>query len=297
MHRTVITAIAVALAAAVTGLGAAPAALAAPVARDSAVPCSASALATAISSAASGATLSLTKKCVYSLTSPLPGISKDLTIAGRSATIQRSHAAGVPGFSIFTVLPGITFVLAHARVSNGSAAIGGGIRNIGGDVTVNNVLLSGNSATGSGGGIYNSGILQVYDCVFRSNSAGSGGGIYSGSFAAITGSTFSGNTARADGGALASYGDAHRAQMTVTASTLTGNQAGRFGGGIATGAAQGVPQGALDVSDSVISLDGAGRDGGGIYGTRTAVTLAAVILTGNSPGSCAPAGSMSGCGG
>src|SRR6266581_9400950 len=59
-----------------------------PVAKaDAAVPCSARALAAALASASSGATLSLATGCTYVLTAALPEVTQALTISGNNATL------------------------------------------------------------------------------------------------------------------------------------------------------------------------------------------------------------------
>jgi hypothetical protein len=110
-------------------------------------------------------------------------------------------------------------------------------------LTVNNSTLSGNSATGNGGGIHNSaGMLTVNNSTLSSNSAtsngeggGYGGGIYSssdsGTCAATAGtiirnSTLSGNSATSDGGGVYNYNGV----TEITNSTITANTAGSGGG-------------------------------------------------------------------
>ena len=84
---------------AVGGVG--PAAQAAP--DFVAVPCSAAVLAADVSSARSGATLSLAAGCTYRLTAGLPVISANLNFSGRGATLTRSSAPGMPAFAILQV--------------------------------------------------------------------------------------------------------------------------------------------------------------------------------------------------
>ena len=78
------------------------------------VPCSAAALASAISGASSGETLNLAKFCVYKLTEELPDVDTDLTINGNQSTIERSYASGTDDFTILEndgdlVLNGVSF--------------------------------------------------------------------------------------------------------------------------------------------------------------------------------------------
>jgi predicted outer membrane repeat protein len=110
------------------------------------------------------------------------------------------------------------------------------------------LLVSGNSATGSGGGIDNSaGRVTATNATLSRNSAPLGGGVYNnGGQLALTNATLSGNSA-GSGGAIAND------QLTGAASllhvTLSGNTA-TFGGG-------------------------------GLYNNHASATLANVILSGN----------------
>ena len=56
------------------------------------VPCSASKLAAAMTSASSGGTLSLARGCGYVLTQALPVVTGTLNISGNGATLVRSYA-------------------------------------------------------------------------------------------------------------------------------------------------------------------------------------------------------------
>src|ERR1700728_1286912 len=60
-------------------------------------------LVSAVSGAASGATLSLAKGCTYVLTAALPTVAQDLTINGNEATLKRSTAVGTAAFTILTI--------------------------------------------------------------------------------------------------------------------------------------------------------------------------------------------------
>jgi len=95
-------------------------------------------------------------------------ISRNVTIdgAGHAITISGNNAVRV-----FYVNTGVTFNLSNLTVANGkvSSGNGGGIYNTG-TLNVTNSTFSDNSAGGSGGGIFNTGTLNV------SNSTFSGGG-------------------------------------------------------------------------------------------------------------------------
>jgi len=86
------------------------------------VPCSTPALVSAVSGAASGATLSLAQGCTYVLTSALPTVAQDLTINGNGATLHRSTASGTAAFTILTITAG-TVTLNRLSFTNGNGAI------------------------------------------------------------------------------------------------------------------------------------------------------------------------------
>ncbi|MHC4867164.1 MAG: right-handed parallel beta-helix repeat-containing protein, partial [Planctomycetota bacterium] len=181
------------------------------------------------------------------------------------ATIIDANASGT--VVTFPDNAGATCVLAGFTITNGNAlgrpSSGGGILCHSGTITINNCIITGNSAgEGGGGGIYNEygdltlagctfignvvdcamffcgggGIFNQYgnliltDCTFSDNVAvgGNGGGIYSmeGELT-LTDCRFSLNSAAFEGGGVAT--DYKR--VTVTNCTFTGNSAD-WGGGM-----------------------------------------------------------------
>jgi len=167
------------------------------------VPCITSALAADITGAVSGDTLSLMGTCTYQLTAPLPVISKNLTIQGNGATIQRSYIPGTPDFGILTVTSGAVLVLNYLNLRNGNSGgnvglpgtgrkdsavtgagapvynsgYGGAIFNENGEVTVNGGTLSNNNSRISGGAIYSLARLRVNRVIFNGNTSEFGGAI------------------------------------------------------------------------------------------------------------------------
>lgn len=229
-------------------LGSAQVALAAPAPAVVNVPCNASTLASDITAAASGETLRLAPFCRYVLTTALSAISENLTVAGNGATLERSHAAGTPDFSLLTVYAGDVDI-SHLNFRNGNGPDGGGAidstiddspRSAPPTVTVTGGVFSDNTS-GMGGALYNNNAwnntLIVHGATFRGNTAESGGAIYdspgdpnsdAGTGLIVTGSAFTGNTAT--GPYLAGGGIFDGAITTVTRSTFTNN----VGGGIET---------------------------------------------------------------
>ncbi len=162
-------------------------------------------------------------------------LSHDVTIQGSGAKLLT--VSGSDLYPVFSVNNSTAVSLSGLTIARGySASDGGGVVNSG-VLSVQNCVFSGNNAGGRGGAIANiGGTLSVVGSTFSSNYAGAGnhagqrgGGIYNGSGAALTvvNSTFSGNTATGQGGGIADDGSA-----TVTAATFTGNTA-TDGGGIA----------------------------------------------------------------
>ncbi len=124
-------------------------------------------------------TFSLPASSIITLNTALPDITGNLTITGPGAnllTVRRSTAAGTPDFRIFftnnvttsisglTVTNGKTPVGDTGTTSGGGAKPGGGIWQAGGEMTLTDVVITGNR-TGNGG-----------EATGGSNSFGGGGG-------------------------------------------------------------------------------------------------------------------------
>ena len=131
-------------------------------------------------------------------------------------------------------------------------------------------LLKGNSAAGDGGAVYMSGspgrFLEIFSGVRAvHNSAGGSGGAFFGTGLGIDGSTVADNQAGADGGGIAFSGTGSN---FVTGSTVSGNRAASSGGGIhttiapASGALAGVV--GFGMRDSTVANNRAGGNGGGV---------------------------------
>ncbi len=265
------------------------------------------------------------------LTSGGLGITNNITITGPGSallTVQRDSAAA--NFSVFqnaatATISGMT-ISGGTGTDNGSGfPTGGGIYNFSNStLTLIDVTISGNTATG-GGGIYNSSnaTLTLINSTVSGNAASgagasSGGGIrnaggtlimtdstVSGNQAVfqgggiqnntgiltLTNSTVSGNTAAADaGGGGGIYNDN---SLTVTNSTVSGNTAAGSGGGIYNGKLS--TSGTATLTNVTItnnrsdSNDSGGEPGGGIFRKSTtavtAITLTNTLVAGNFRGS------------
>lgn len=150
-------------------------------------------------------------------------INKDLTIAGpgaRNLTISGNNLSRVfNNISASTKIGGVT-------ISGGSATDGGAILNSG-NLDLDNVTLSGNSATDKGGAIHNYGSLALYGSTLAGNSAtNAGGAIFneSGKTLIIDNSTISNNSA-SQGGAIANLGALDSYNATITGNTSSSSAA------------------------------------------------------------------------
>jgi len=281
------------------------AALAAPAAAQAAagppgfalVPCSGTALATAIQNAntAGTAILRLAPRCDYALTTAAaPGdglsITGNLTIAGGPGTsISRSTTSGL--FRILHVASGAKLTLTSVTVTNGrslsTSPFGGGIRDEG-TLVLRNVRLTGNTST-FGGGLFvdPSGHATVSNSRVDDNNAvgGEGGGILNQGSLVVAGSTLAGNASRQGGGVFTEAGATTRISQTAVTHNLATNLGGGFfnlGTTVLTG-------------DRVVANQ-ATSGGGGIFNFNNhTVTLRLTLVALNTPDNCNPRGTIAGC--
>jgi predicted outer membrane repeat protein len=149
-------------------------------------------------------------------TTALPAISGLLNLAnleGRAITIDGGGLG-----SVLQVETGSTAAISNLTLTNGSATVGGGIRNAG-TLTVTNTTISGNTATTIGGGIHNSGTLMLDESTLTANTATTaGGGIHNAGTLTVASSTINGNTTTGTGGGIENAGTA-----TIFNSIVAGN--------------------------------------------------------------------------
>ena len=210
------------------------------------------------------------------LATALPILSTNLSITGPGSGLLTVRRNVTTQFRIFTVAgasgtsSGPTVALSKLTISNGSVGpgtsnseefFGGGLFNRNGNVTLSEIVFSGNSArhgggiwngsyvspgavmnvtnctfsgntsnSGGGGGAYNVALLTANGCTFSNNSSSYGGGFNSDTTANLSNCTFSANTSLQDGGAvysnLPSAGDA----VALLNCTIYNNSAVRGGG-------------------------------------------------------------------
>jgi hypothetical protein len=257
------------------------------------VPCSADALATAISTANShsAATLVLPGNCTFDITTPatvadgLPLITGSITLAGGANTVIRRSA--VAAFRILDVAAGGTLILHSITVMNGSTSgLGGGIQNAG-TLVVSQSKLSGNTA-GNGGGLSNSAgatatVSQTQINGNTTTGVGGGGVINSGTLT-LSASVLSGNTAPINGGGINTQA---AGTSRITHSTIVSNISGSLGGGISN-------LGTTSLDGAVVTLN-KGSAGGGIATSNNNVTIRNSTIRNNTPDNCSPLNTIPGC--
>lgn len=190
--------------------------------------------------------------------------SGNLTL--NDSTVRENSAAGFSGIGGGINTTTGQIVLTNSSVIGnttvGNFGFGGGIyaSPFAGAVTLINSTVSGNLASGSGGGIY--GAATLIDSTVSGNStsgvSGVGGGIHTGNGAAIIiNSTVSQNYASRSGGGLHSSSGA----VTLNNSTIVGNESVGGGGGVHVNNSSEDPS--LTIQNSIVAGntdDGAASD-------------------------------------
>ncbi len=185
-------------------------------------------------------------------------IGKNLTIDG-STLASPITISGGGATRVFWTQSGYTVSLISLNIIDGAPAssqVGAGIANRA-NLTLTDVVLSGNSCTSSNGGaIYNfaGGIIKITNSTIENNTSTiNGGAIFNAGSLHITGSTFTGNEAN-NGAAIYNSG-----ALTLTNSTFGSNTASSKGGAIYNASG-----GSLDATNSTFSANSA-SSGGAIY--------------------------------
>ena len=214
-------------------------------------------------------------------------ITTPLTIKGPGAgkvIINGNNVSGI--FNIAYTDPLITTAttISGLALVNGNASDGGAIKSFE-SLTLVNSIISGNTASNDGGGIYvkTDGKFTMTATTVTGNTATDGGGLYlevAGGIS-ITNSTISGNTATSNkgGGAYISTntGNNLTAKNVITNTTIVGNSATASGGGLYL-----APDGRdISVINSTIAGNTAGIKGGGIFMKNGSLQLKGSTLSGN----------------
>jgi Chlamydia polymorphic membrane protein (Chlamydia_PMP) repeat len=226
------------------------------------------------------------------LSSTLPSIANassggPLTVQGPGAS--RLTISGNGSVGILSVDPEAWLALRGVTLTGGFGCIGAAIYNFGGEVTVADSTLSGNSVVrclGSawGGAIYNgAGTVTVANSTISDNSAvDAGGGIFN-DFGAVnlTSSTISGNITpipgRGSGAGIFNEGGT----ADITDSTVSGNLAGDQGGGIYTDW-----PGKTNIVSSTLAGNSASHEGFDINNNGVGTSVATTTLQGSIVGNC-----------
>ncbi len=151
-----------------------------------------------------------------------------LTVSGNNAS--RVFYVYNSDYLIDATISGLT-------ITEGNAPIGGGVFLYEENLILDSVVITENTASGDGGGLWADGFnmtLTIRDSTISGNTAGSdGGGIYiedTGGPLLIQNTVISGNQAADDGGGIYFYDPDD--STTIEGSTISGNTAGDLGGGV-----------------------------------------------------------------
>lgn len=197
-----------------------------------------------------------------------------LTGAGAAATI----IDGIGQDRVFDILAGVPVKLADLRISGGTAISsqedGGGLRNMG-SLTLQDVVMAFNTASGGGGAIASFGAgsaLIINGSNLNNNSSNGplgGGAIFTGSATTIFGSVLQTNSSSFSGGAIV---NGNGGSLSLNQTTVKGNSTGLggFGGGIYNLAT-------LSLNYSTISGNSA-SDGGGLFNSGISSAASASLL-------------------
>ena len=214
-----------------------------------------------------------------------------LTITGPGANLLT--VSGNNQSRVFTNNTGAVTTISNLRVTGGSGVStvqtgrGGGVYNNGGNLTLTNVVVTGNTAA-NGGGLSNAGSATftiVGSTVSNNSATGAGGGMqnFSGSTLNILNSTFSANTSASTitgGGAIQANGT-----LNIANSTFSGNRAQGGEGGAFYYNGQG-----LTMNNVTIAFNTATEGAGGLHKSTTTLNafLRNNLIANNTSGTASP---------
>ena len=173
---------------------------------------------------------------------PATGVTNPILDGGQNGTVVTVNG------SVFATIDGVI-------IQSGKSAIGGGIFNNGGTLTINDDTISGNSA-GDGGGVYNLGTFTASNVAILNNFATSGGGIYNdGISLTASNDTISNNSATFGGGIYNNLGTFTASNVTISGNTASNG----IGGGIDNSSGT-----FIAINDTISGNTTPGGSGGGI---------------------------------
>ncbi len=206
------------------------------------------------------------------------------TIIGPGANLLSVSGGGTS--RVFGLDPGASVALSGLTITGGNADVGGGVDNNGGTLTLATAVISDNSASDQGGGLFNAngGTATLTNATISGNSAQVGGGLdnyvtpqrLAMSTLTLTNATISGNSAPTGfGGGLANiYGI-----VTLTNATVTGNTAKNDAAGLEN------DRGTLTLTNATVSGNSGAFEGGGLDNFYGTLTLTNATVSGNSASS------------
>lgn len=219
------------------------------------------------------------------ITGPGAGL---LTVSGNDASRIFDIAATAEIAENFT----ITNLTVTSGATDGED--GAGIRVSEDNLTLTDVVVSGNDVlNGSGGGISVAGYegsLSINNSTITGNTSTIVGGgiafmVYDGGTLSITSSTISGNASEVYGGGIAAAAY-YSGTLLITGSTISGNTSGNVGGGLTAslgceGSVATILNTAIVNNTSGTTVDADGLGGGAAFLGCAEVTIADSVVTGN----------------
>lgn len=221
---------------------------------------------------------------VLTLDSALPTITSHMEISGPGAAKVSIDGQGLyrifdidsgnPAVNSTVTIRGLTITDGYAgRASASAPGVGGGIYSAE-SLTLENVVISDNSATGDGGGVFihipaatglaKTRVIISNSVITGNKSGGGGGGIfeYGAKSMTMTGTTVSGNSADAGGGGIYAEVNTTSSGLTISRSKVNLNIAD-YAGGLLLNDASGAATSKVTISDSQITYNQADNGAGG----------------------------------
>jgi hypothetical protein len=211
------------------------------------------------------------------------------SFVSNSVTATAGTSVAAEGGAIFNddllTVTGDTFTTNSATSTHDS--YGGALYNDYSNTAISNATFGSNTATGTtegqGGAIYDDGGLTLSGSVVSKNTASSsGGGIFAAESETIAGVTITGNTVVSAhdvyGGGGGIYGDD---SLTITNSTISGNTvtvANTYAGGGGIYNYSGLSISGTTISGNVVLGSGSGSGGGGIFSFDSVAMLNSTIV-------------------
>lgn len=208
-------------------------------------------------------------------TAQMAYITKSLTLlgVGNGATLDANQAG-----RLLYITGTVSVMVQNLELREGDAVgNGGGIYVIGAEVTLENSVITSNTASNGGGLYVVTGTLTLNNTTVEHNKASSGGGVYLDNSTALFkgGSNLAQNEATStDGGGIF----AHHSMMTVKNSSIMTNTAQQSGGGIYADNHSSSSVTLMGGSEVVANEATLGR-GGGVHATEGSVILDGIIVS------------------